>query len=159
MNKRRRASNPETSVSDFLWEENADTPLDLNTFPLAHLASGIGKVYARSDWSDDATWFRFDCGPYFTGHQHFDVGNIEIFRREPLATESGEYYSWSSPHEMNYLIRSIAHNVMLIYQPDEKWTMMRDGGRMPYANDGGQAKKWEWPADNVADWKKKQAQF
>jgi hypothetical protein len=37
--------------------------------------------------------------------------------------------------------------------------MMRDGGRAPYANDGGQAKKWEWTADNLPDWKKKQAQF
>jgi hypothetical protein len=158
-NKQRRGSNSHSRVEDFLYEETPDAPLDLKTFPLAHHAAGIGKVYARSDWTDNATWFRFDCGDYWVGHQHFEVGNFEIFQHEPLATESGEYHDWASDHAMNWLIRTVAHNSILVHQPDEKWTMMRDGGRLKYANDGGQAKKWEWTVDTLEQWKQKREQF
>ncbi|MDF2440193.1 MAG: hypothetical protein JWN98_1177 [Abditibacteriota bacterium] len=159
MNKRRAASNAEIGLTDFRIGEEAQAPLDLATFPLAHFASGIGKVFARSDWSDDATWFRFEASDYWAGHQHFDVGNFEIFKREPLATESGEYTDYSSAHAMNWLVRSIAHNVMLVHDPAEKWANMRDGGRVAYANDGGQTKKWEWTADTLDQWKAKRREF
>jgi len=159
VNKRRKGSNFEARFVDFLYEEQADAPLSLSTFPLAHLASGIGKVYARSDWTDDATWFRFDCGDYWNGHQHFEVGNFEIVRREPLATESGEYHDYLSNHSVNWLIRTLAHNCILVYQPDEKWSRMRDGERNQYANDGGQTKKWEWTVDTLDIWKSRRAQF
>jgi hypothetical protein len=152
-NKQRRGSSSPIRLEDFLYEETPDTPLDLKEFPLAHHASGIGKVYARSDWTDNATWFRFDCGDYWAAHQHFEVGNFEIFQHEPLATESGEYHDYSSNHSVNWLMRTVAHNSILVHQPDEKWTMMRDGGRIPYANDGGQAKKWEWTVDTLEQWK------
>jgi len=158
-NKRRRGSNFEARLVDFLYEEEPDPALGLESFPLSHLASGIGKVYARSDWTDDATWFRFECGDFWAGHQHFEVGNFEIFRREPLATESGEYHDYLSNHSVNWLIRTIAHNCILVYQPGEEWNMMRDGGRNPYANDGGQAKKWEWTVDTLDIWKSRREQF
>jgi len=156
-NKKRRGSNPEAVTVSFLYEEPADAPRDLKDFPLAHLASGIGRVYARSDWTDDATWFRFECGDYWNGHQHFEAGNFEVFRYEPLATESGEYHDYLSSHSVNWLVRTIAHNCILVYQPDEQWTRMRDGGRSKYANDGGQAKKWEWPVDTLDIWKSRRA--
>jgi hypothetical protein len=62
-------------------------------------------------------------------HQHFETGNVEIFRREPLATESGEYTDYGSSHSVNWLIRTIAHNAILVHRPGEAWTMLRDGGR------------------------------
>ena len=158
-NKQRIGSNAESRLQDFLYEEEPDSPLPLTEFPLAHIAPGIGKVYARSDWTADATWFRFDCGDYWAGHQHFEVGNFEIFRYAPLATESGEYHDYLSNHSVNWLIRSIAHNCILVYQPDEVWKNLRDGGRNPYANDGGQSKKWEWTVDALDIWKSRRDQF
>jgi hypothetical protein len=159
VNKQRKGSNFEARLVDFLYNEEPDTPLPLAGLPLAHLASGIGRVYARSDWTDDATWFRFECGDYWNGHQHFEVGNFEIFRREPLATESGEYHDYLSNHSVNWLIRTIAHNCILVYQADETWSRMRDGARNQYANDGGQTKKWEWPVDTLDIWKSRRDQF
>ncbi|MDH7571162.1 MAG: heparinase II/III family protein, partial [Armatimonadota bacterium] len=159
MAKRRRGSNFEARLMDFLFEEEPEPPLDLSTFPLAHLAAGIGKVYARSDWTDDATWFRFECGDYWNGHQHLEVGNFEIFRYEPLATESGEYHDYLSNHSVNWLIRTIAHNCILVYQPDERWPRMRDGGRNRYANDGGQSHHWEWPVGDLTQWLAKRESF
>jgi heparin/heparan-sulfate lyase len=116
-------------------------------------------VYGRSDWSDAATWFRFECGDYWNGHQHYEAGNFEIYRYAPLATESGEYTDYVSSHAVNWLIRTIAHNCILVYQPGEKWSRQRDGGRNQYANDGGQTKKWEWPVDTLQIWKQRREQF
>lgn len=158
-NKRRKGSNPESRLIDFLYEEAPDKPLPMTNLPPAHLASGIGRVYARSDWSDDATWFRFECGDFFNHHQHFEVGNFEIFRYEPLATESGEYEDYASNHSVNWLLRTVAHNCMLIYDADERWPQMRDGGKNKYANDGGQNKKWDWTVDTLEEWKKKRDTF
>ena len=133
-------------ISEFLYQPPLDQePLSMDGFPLAHAALGVGKVYARGDWSPDATWFRFECGDYWSGHQHFEVGNFEIFRHETLATESGEYNDFLSDHSVNWLLRTIAHNCILVFDPDEIWADLRDGGRTRYFNDGGQAKRWDPP--------------
>jgi hypothetical protein len=149
----RRSSNPPSAMIDFLYEEPADEKADLGTLGLAHLAAGIGRVYARSDWTDSASWLRFECGDFFANHQHLEVGNFEIFRYESLATESGEYSDWGSSHAVNYLIRTIAHNCILVYQPNEQWRNLRDGNKNAYANDGGQTDKWSgFSTDSVAAW-------
>ena len=152
-------ANSLAKMNDFLYEEEPAPAGTVDTFPLAHLAAGIGKVYARSDWTDDASWLRFECGDYWVGHQHFEVGNFEIFRYEPLATESGEYVDYGSNHAVNWLLRTIAHNCILVYEPGETWTQMRDGGRNKYANDGGQTKKWEWTVGSLPEWMAKRDTF
>ena len=136
--RKRPGTSLHVRLFDFLYEEPADAPLALDTAPLSHLASGAGKLYARGDWSDDATWLRFECGPWWNQHQHFEAGNFEIFRREPLATESGEYADWAGPHAINWLVRSIAHNCILIHDPSERWHYCRNREHRPMANDGGQ---------------------
>lgn len=159
---RSRGSNAQAQLVNFLYREESGAALALENAPLSHLASGIGSLYARSDWSDNATWFRFNAGDYWTGHQHLDVGNFEIYKGEPLATESGEYIDYSSPHSINYLMRTVAHNCMLVFDPNEKFplkTTFRDGGRVPYANDGGQTKTWEWPVQDLATWNARRAEF
>ena len=157
--RQRRGSNPEARIVDFLYAEPPDAPADPGGFPLAHCASGIGRVYARSDWSDDATWLRFECGDYWNNHQHFEVGNFEVFRYEPLATESGEYVDYGSSHAVNWLQRTIAHNCILVRQPGETWARMRDGGRNAYANDGGQTNRWGWTVPTLDEWNRRREQF
>lgn len=159
-NRRRTAEHPAAQILEFLYGPPQDQqPLPLDSFPLAHIATGVGKVYARSDWSDHATWFRFECGDYWCGHQHLEAGNFEVFRQETLAAESGEYYDYLSNHDVNWLLRTIAHNCILVYQPDEQWSQMRDGGRNQYYNDGGQAKKWEWTVGDLDTWKSRRESF
>ena len=136
---RRRKPNDRWAVYDFLFDvEQPDAPADLTTFPLAHLSEGIGKLHARGSWADDASWLRFECGPFFDQHQHQEAGNFEIFRREPLATESGEYIDWYTPHPLNWLVRTIAHNCILVYQPGERFRNIRNWNGIELANDGGQ---------------------
>ena len=160
MNRQRWAIAPGAKILEFLYRPDLDQdPLPMETMPLAHLATGVGKVYARSNWSPDATWFRFECGDYWGGHQHFEVGNFEIFRHETLAGDSGEYYNFLSNHDVNWLTRTIAHNSMLVFMPGETWGRMRDGARNAYYNDGGQTKKWEWPTSSLEQWKAERETF
>ena len=138
-------------VPNLLYEEPADDPLPMETLPTAHLAAGVGKLHARGDWSPKATFFRFECGAFFSAHQHFDAGHFEIFRGEPLATDSGAYW-WGGPHGLNWYLRTIAHNSLLVFLPGETWPNMRDRGETPAENDGGQSKLWDWVSFTVADW-------
>ncbi|KAF0240534.1 MAG: heparinase [Planctomycetota bacterium] len=156
-----RGSNAEARLVDFLWDEGPEPqPLPLENFKLSHFASGIGKVFARSDWTADATWMRFEVSDYWCVHQHMDAGNFEIFRSEPLATESGVYDDFSSDHSVNYYIRTIAHNCVLVEQPGEEgWKKLRDVARYKYVNDGGQAQKWDWTKGLLDDWKRERDEY
>jgi hypothetical protein len=62
-----------------------------------------------------------------------------------LAVETGlyTYRSYASDHVVNFAKRTIAHNCLLIHDPDER-PIWKDAGR-PVANDGGQ----RWPHDAV----------
>ena len=80
-------------------------------------------------------------GDWFGNHEHYDAGHFQIYYKGALAIDSGIYsgrdvadpaivLEYGSAHDMNYHKRSIAHNTMLVHDPDEQF----DG----YANDGGQ---------------------
>ncbi|MEW6753026.1 MAG: heparinase II/III family protein [Candidatus Latescibacterota bacterium] len=151
-NQRPAGPLPPARIPNFLYEEEPDEPLPMRTFPTAHVAAGIGTVHARSGWEGDATYFRFECSSFWCNHQHYDAGHFEVFRGEPLVTESGEYV-WGGPHAVNWYVRTVAHNCILVYQPgEESWPRMRDGGQTPPANDGGQAQRWERIAHTLDDW-------
>ncbi len=152
--KDRRGSSPHVRMCDFVYRQPSEDPLPLAQFPAAHAALGVGKVYARGSWDDDATWLRFECGDYFNQHQHFEAGNFEIFRREPLAAESGIYCDWSGPHSLNWLIRTIAHNCILIHDGSEKFNHRnRNRDRIVMANDGGQGAD-SYIVQSLDEWKR-----
>lgn len=93
-----------------------------------------GAMIARTGWNDgldspDAVAF-FKVGTdYFGGHQHMDSGQFQLYYKGGLAIETGVYEIYGNNHDDNFNKRTIAHNTMLIYNPDEK---------LPVANDGGQ---------------------
>lgn len=120
----------------FLWNDTTVRPGDLDSFKLSHVSPGAGHVYARSSWKDDATHFFFRCGDRFTAHQHLDNGHFLLFKNEELLGDGGHYDSWVDSHVINYYIRTIAHNTILIEDPSEKWEGIR--GTPSAENDGGQ---------------------
>jgi hypothetical protein len=70
---------------------------------------------------------------YAAGHHHKDQNAFTVFYKGPLAIDAGTYEAagdWGSTHFWNYYTRSVAHNTMLIYDPDEDFR--------GYSNDGGQ---------------------
>ena len=145
------------AYKDLLWRDTTvkdkqpPTPfgkgeVELKNFKLSHISPGPGYVYARSSWDEDATYFFFKCGDRFTAHQHLDVGHFLIYKYDELAGDGGHYDSFGSYHDVNYHLRTIAHNTMLIHDPSETWSRIRAGNVS--GNDGGQLH--DWPHHNGA---------
>ncbi len=135
-----RSSVGNNAYKDFLWRDERVSKGDLSRFRLAHFSPGAGFVAARSSWDEDATYLFFKCGDRFTAHQHLDVGNFVLFKHAELAGDGGHYDGFGTPHDVNYHLRTIAHNTLLIYDTAETWPDIR-GGRVT-GNDGGQTHAW-----------------
>ena len=110
--------------------------------PLARSFGVSGYVLMRDSWDlDKNTLLEFKSSSYHhSNHHHRDQNAFTLFFRGPLAIDSGAYQifgngDYGSAHELNYYRRSIAHNTILVYDPDE--TFGTD--EKPLANDGGQA--------------------
>ena len=133
---------------DLLWYDPALPEEPLDSLPKSRIFRGEGLVIARSGWDWDgdrnrtsASWVTFRCGRYFGDHSHYDNNHFEIYHRGELAIDSGRYDDdWGmerSPEQVrkseffNYYRRAIAHNTILVRDPDEKM-------EMGVVNDGGQ---------------------
>jgi hypothetical protein len=121
----------------FLWWDVELKPVPLNTLPLSrYFGSPFGWMIARTGWDENAVIAEMKINEYnFANHQHLDAGAFQIYYRGPLAVESGLYTGTSggygSSHNFNYYKRTIAHNSLLVYDPNEQF-------REQYCNDGGQ---------------------
>ncbi len=123
------------------WLYSPSQAQPLATAPLLHVAPDTGLAVSRSDWSELGTWISFNCPPHYAGAQHLAAGGLNIFKRGLLLLPGGVYDGYATDQAQNYAIRSLAHNTVLIYDPDEySWYDMRQGPRPKgtYANDGGQ---------------------
>jgi hypothetical protein len=155
------------AYKDFLWRDTSVKKGGLNRFRLSHFSPGPGYVYARSSWKDNAALFFFKCGDRFTAHQHLDVGHFLIYKHEELAGDGGHYDSFGTRHDVNYHLRTIAHNTILIHDPSEKWvgaTSYKGGirGGVVTGNDGGQMHSWPNHNGAVTDppsWQKGKKQY
>jgi heparin/heparan-sulfate lyase len=126
---------------EFLWF-NPDQP---TTPPsqLTHYAPGTGTLFLRSGWpsaaadsDSNATYITFQAGDHFTYHQHFDQNSFTLFKGDDLMVDSGVYSGEGlSNHDINYYVRTIAHNTLVVYNPTEDFAAARPDAT---ANDGGQ---------------------
>jgi heparin/heparan-sulfate lyase len=98
----------------------------------------VGTMVARTGWrmgpdSPDVVAEMKVGTYYFANHQHLDAGNFQLYYKGDLAVDSGLYRGngYNSEHVRNYHRRTIAHNCLLVYDPEE--TFPGD-----HANDGGQ---------------------
>ena len=98
----------------------------------------LSSIIARTGWDENAAIVEMKMTDYqFNNHHHLDGGAFQIYYRGALAIDSGVYGPYGSDHDSNYLKRTIAHNSMLVYDPDEQFR------RGALVNDGGQ----RWPAN------------
>jgi Heparinase II/III-like protein len=129
-------------VFAFLWEDPEVVPRDPalsteNELPRQKYFPGVGHLVMRTGWAPKSTWIEFDSGPFFAKHQHPDQNQFTIYHQGYLAIDSGADYTDSeSPHYLNYYHRTIAHNTILVFDPDEKFYWSEN--ILPAANDGGQ---------------------
>ena len=134
------------AYKDFLWRDTTVPATEAGSVGLSHLSEAAGYVHARSDWTDDATYFFFKAGDRFTAHQHLDVGHFLIYKHEELAGDGGHYDGFGTPHDVNYHLRTIAHSTVLVFDPSEEWPGIRAGDVT--GADGGQ--HHDWPHHNGA---------
>ena len=75
---------PASPWQNFLFLDPAQTRAPLSSLPRSYLASGMGAVAARSDWSKDASWMSLRAGPYVEdpdhAEQYFDQGSLALVR-------------------------------------------------------------------------------
>jgi hypothetical protein len=100
-----------------------------------------GSIVSRTGWgmgqdSPDVVAEMKAGAYYFANHQHLDAGHFQLYYKGDLAVDSGYYQGvgYNSEHVRNYHRRTIAHNCMLVYDPEEKFpgNLANDGGqRMP----------------------------
>ena len=145
-----------TAVEFLLFNDPALEPAPLCTLPWAHMQPAPkGGLLIRTGWHDGIGSRDVLCELkineyWFGGHQHLDAGAFQIYYRGLLATDDGYYQSWmeghgdrenngytgyGSLHHYNYLRRTVAHNCMLVYDPNEQF---RDDAFKVRVNDGGQ---------------------
>ena len=125
---------------DFLWHDPDLKPRPVSELPLSHyMGTPYGWMVARSGWDDESVIAEMKVNEYnFNNHQHLDAGAFQIYYKGPLALDSGLYEGvdggYGSAHDTNYNKRTIAHNSLLIYDPEEVF----ERSKRVYRNDGGQ---------------------
>ncbi len=127
------------AVLDLIWgnsEINSEPPNMLLTSKLFEHA-GVVAMKGGWEWDEDTPRVSaiFKSTPYyFENHSHRDVNSFEINYRGDLAIDSGTYASYGSPHWLNYYTRTIAHNSIVVFDPNETFklwgkTLVNDGGQ------------------------------
>lgn len=110
----------------------------------------LSSMIARTGWEfgpDSRTAVvEMKAAPYNRhDHQHMDAGAFQIFYRAPLAVDIGVYGHWGQHYDFTFAKRTIPHNALLVYDPDEKFAVP--------GNDGGQrfVKTMPWTIRQVID--------
>ena len=106
--------------------------------PTDFFAPGVGFLFARSDWSANASWFSFHLGWEQVDHQHADGNDFGFYRKgEWLTKEVTGYGSTNTDIEA-----SDAHDTMSILNngptdhADYRLELQRRGSQFPNVNDG-----------------------
>ena len=141
--------------------------LEPDLFPEDAYHEGMGLVSMRSGWDDQAAFAFFHCGRFASGKpDDLDNNNFIIYRNGFLTADgwpngkTAHYgYEWD-----NYRRRTIAHNLITVYDPDEPlknfWSQYarerfpeRKAGKAD-SNDGGQMGQFMYKLDpDLHPWK------
>lgn len=150
----------QNKLFEFLWRDTKLAAKRPDNLPLTRYSgSPYGWMVARTGWGNESVIAEMKINEYnFLNHQHHDAGAFQLYYRGPLAIDAGTYQGssggYNSPHNKNFFKRTIAHNSLLIYDPDETFAASGYGGSDKsdfVTNDGGQrlpGNNWR-PASNL----------
>ena len=138
-----------TSLNHIQWLIVNDPAIGRKSYKeypnVIYLGDKAGIMHCRTSWElgdedySNQLYVRLNMETHHAkGHDHLDTGHFDIYYKGSLALDSGHYPSFGHQHHKNYAARGIAHNIMLLYDPDEK--MYHNGYYV--ANDGGQEYKY-----------------
>ncbi|MGE4565820.1 MAG: heparinase II/III family protein [Victivallaceae bacterium] len=107
-------------------------------------APSFGLLFMRSGKADSDTFASFRFGALNGNHQHYDELSFIIYKYGFLALDSGS--RTESDHHHGFAPQSVAHNTILIHQPNEElppfwkaWSYKPDPSGKVYYNHGGQS--------------------
>jgi len=149
----------EDATRTFLFWDPTLASTSINGLNTAHYyPSPGGALIARTGWEMDGAgqtsgvaMALMNVGEYyFNNHSHLDSGHFGLYYKGTLALDSGVYEGpsggYNSYHFRNYHQRTVAHNTLLIADPNEPKMLhygyavaTRDGGQ--YRPNGG--REWE----------------
>lgn len=145
---------PYDRFAELLWYNPSVQEKPMEDLPLSKIFRGKGLVMLRSNWNWDlpgkyanSAWLSFHCGDYFGDHAHFDINSFDLSYNGGLAIDAGRYdcdwgvEDWTNSKDssrirksqfFNYYKRTIAHNTMQVYNPNERMSMnlLNDGGQV-----------------------------
>jgi len=142
-------------IFDVLWRDYTIEPKSPETLPLTkYSGTPYGWMIARTGWDKNSVIAEMKINEHFVGnHQHMDGGAFQIYYKGPLAIDAGAYHGtsggYNSAHNKNFFKRTVAHNSLLVFDPNEKFASLNYGGtdKTEFAdNDGGQrmpGDRWE----------------
>ena len=83
--------------------------------PYRYFGSPIGLTV----WNDGTRVVLMKIGELWaSNHDHLDTGCFQIYCGGALASDSGVYDSYHTPHRKNYTIRTSAHNCLTVFDGD-----------------------------------------
>jgi heparin/heparan-sulfate lyase len=136
---RQNSGSGNEAIFEVLWRDTALTPKPVASLPLSrYFGPPFGWTVARTGWGEDAVIAEMKVNEVnFNNHQHADAGAFQLYYKGALAIDSGLYSGssgqYGSPHCRNYYWRTVAHNSLLVYDPQEVFGRKGDS-----SNDGGQ---------------------
>ena len=101
-------------------------------------ATGEGLAIIRQGWNTGDTQISFKAGDYLAHHGHYDQGTFTMFKYAPLVINSGNYGDYYGDERLNYYVRTVSVNSIIVQRPDETWSNPGVTPPSGYANDGGQ---------------------
>jgi heparin/heparan-sulfate lyase len=142
-----RMPDNQAKLFDFLWRDTKLGTRKPDDLPLTRYSgTPYGWMIARTGWDSESVIAEMKINEYnFLNHQHHDAGAFQLYYKGPLAIDAGLYEGtdggYDSNHNKNFFKRTIAHNSLLVYNPNELFPSSGYGGsnKSTYVdNDGGQ---------------------
>ncbi len=112
------------SITDLFMIDPSKETKELDELPTTWKTTyPMTMMMARTGWqnglnSDTAVAFMNGREVNIVDHQHRDAGTFQLYYKGMLAIDSGLYSNWGDSHHANYTSHTIAHNGMLIYDPE-----------------------------------------
>ncbi len=130
----------------FILSDSTVIAKNPSVLPTSRYFEQVGTVIARDTWElDKATLFIFKSSPFYNaGHHHRDENSFTIDYKTSLALDTGFYDATDSEHYKNYYVRTIAHNAITVYNPNQQMEYITDyntnapASERKLINDGGQ---------------------
>jgi hypothetical protein len=130
-------------IREILWHDASIEPA-LPSGPTSKIFRSAGTAIMKESLVPGGAMALFRSPEVYTqGHSHRDSCTFTIFYKTALALDSGIYDEFSSAHHDNYYSRTVAHNAITVFDPNEEFTKYG----IEHANDGGQ--RWLMPGEDV----------